>query len=156
MNESKLEKQLQRALVNSKGFKHNSYKVTDKDVQILKNKYNNKINKKGGFIPLIPLFAGLSALGALSSGAAGIAKAINDAKHNKNMEEIAKEKEGQGIYLAPYEGKGIKDFISNIIKKSNIEQISKDAVHQVLKNIAENGATAEVSGSGLFLAPYHK
>lgn len=69
--------------------------------------------KRGGFIPLIPLFAGLSALGALSGGAAGIAKAVNDSKtgkkaleesvkHNRMMEAIALGKKGSGLYLKPY------------------------------------------------------
>lgn len=69
-----------------------------------------QIPKTGGFLPLIPLFAGLSALGALSGGAAGIAKAVNDAKtardrleedkrHNRAMEDI---KVGKGLYLKPY------------------------------------------------------
>lgn len=64
--------------------------------------------KRGGFLPL--LFAGLSALGALAGGAAGIAGAVNKAKtaqknleetqrHNKEMEKIAV---GKGMYLAPY------------------------------------------------------
>lgn len=68
------------------------------------------IPKTGGFLPLIPLFAGLSALGALGGGAAGIAKAVNDAKaakqkleeskrHNAAMEEIAM---GKGLYMRPY------------------------------------------------------
>lgn len=68
-------------------------------------------NKQGGFLPfLIPLFAGLSAAGALAGGASGIAKAVNDAKaakkqleensrHNKTMESIALGKQGSGIYL---------------------------------------------------------
>lgn len=71
------------------------------------------IPKTGGLLPLIPLFAGLSALGTLSGGAAGIAKAINDAKaanqkleeskrHNKTMEAIALGKQGSGLYLKPY------------------------------------------------------
>lgn len=69
------------------------------------------VPKTGGFLPLIPIFAGLSALGALSGGAAGIAKAVNDAKaareqlqesqrHNKAMEAIAVG--GKGLYLKPY------------------------------------------------------
>lgn len=69
-----------------------------------------QIPKAGGFLPLIPLFAGLSALGALSGGAAGIAKAVNDAKaarerleeqkrHNKFIEQV---KVGDGLYLKPY------------------------------------------------------
>lgn len=67
--------------------------------------------KLGGFLPfLIPLFAGLSATGALAGGAAGIAKAVNDFKaaqqqlaesqrHNQTMETIAL---GKGLYLKPY------------------------------------------------------
>lgn len=67
--------------------------------------------KIGGFLPfLIPIFAGLSATGALAGGAAGVAKAINDAsaaksqlkenkRHNETMEAIAL---GKGLYLKPY------------------------------------------------------
>ncbi len=81
-------------------------------------------SKIGGFLPyLIPLFAGLSATGALAGGAAGVAKAINQAKnaksqleesqrHNKTMEAIAlgkgmflkPYKKGFGLHLAPYAG----------------------------------------------------
>lgn len=72
--------------------------------------------KTGGILPLIPIFAGLSALGSLAGGAAGIAKAVNDYKsanrnlyeserHNKMMESIAL---GKGLYLKPYKrGKGL-------------------------------------------------
>lgn len=69
-------------------------------------------SKIGGLLPafLIPLFAGLSATGALAGGAAGIAKAVNDSKaaqqaldeskrHNRTMESIAL---GKGLYLKPY------------------------------------------------------
>lgn len=73
--------------------------------------------KIGGALPLIPIFAGLSALGALSSGVSGIAKAINESKtaknqldealrHNKMMESIAM---GKGLYLRPYKaGSGLR------------------------------------------------
>ena len=68
------------------------------------------IPKTGGILPLIPIFAGLSALGALSGGAAGIASAVNAAKHaqkkleeqkrhNKTMEKISI---GKGLFLRPY------------------------------------------------------
>jgi hypothetical protein len=68
-------------------------------------------SKVGGFLPfLILIFAGLSATGALAGGAAGIAKAVNDAssakrqleesqRHNKTMEAIAL---GKGLHLKPY------------------------------------------------------
>ena len=72
--------------------------------------------KIGGVIPLIPLFAGLSAIGTIAGGVSGIAKAVNDFKsakeqlkeserHNKMMESIAI---GKGVYLAPYKtGSGL-------------------------------------------------
>jgi hypothetical protein len=77
-----------------------------------------KIPKSGGILPLIPIFAGLSALGALSGGVGRIAKAINSAKearkqleesqrHNKTMEAIAM---GKGLFLKPYR-KGLGLFL---------------------------------------------
>ena len=80
----------------------------------------------GGALPLIPIFAGLSALGALTNGVSGVAKALNDAKtaknqldeatrHNKMMESIAI---GNGLYLRPYKaGSGVKLRIHNDQKK---------------------------------------
>lgn len=68
------------------------------------------IPKTGGLLPLVPLFAALSAIGGLASGSATIAKAINEAKaareqlkeakrHNQRMESVAI---GKGLYLKPY------------------------------------------------------
>ena len=65
---------------------------------------------QGGALPLIPIFAGLSALGALTGGISRIAKALYDVKtakhqleettkHNKKMESLAM---GKGLYLKPY------------------------------------------------------
>lgn len=76
--------------------------------------------KHGGFLPLIPIFAGLSALGSLAGGAAGIAKSVNDYKtaqeslreskrHNRKMESISV---GQGLYIKPYK-KGSGLFIKS-------------------------------------------
>lgn len=82
------------------------------------------VPKTGGFLPLIPIFAGLSALGALSGGAAGIAKAVQEAKtaqsqlkeaqrHNASMEAIAL---GKGLYLKPYR-KGLGLYLGRSKKK---------------------------------------
>lgn len=74
------------------------------------------IPKTGGVLPLIPVFAGLSALGALMGGTSAIAKAVNEAKqakeafnesqrHNRLMEAVALGKtpsSGAGLYLKPY------------------------------------------------------
>lgn len=73
------------------------------------------VPKIGGILPLIPIFAGLSALGALTGGSAAVANAVitaNNAKrnlkeserHNQMMEAIAlgKNRRGDGVYLKPY------------------------------------------------------
>lgn len=73
------------------------------------------VPKIGGLLPLIPIFAGLSALGALTGGTAAVANAVitaNNAKkrlkeserHNDMMEAIAlgKNRRGDGVYLKPY------------------------------------------------------
>lgn len=74
------------------------------------------VPKRGAALPLIPIFAGLSALGALLGGSASIANAAtaaNNAKknfseaqrHNQTMEAIALGRNahtGSGLYLRPY------------------------------------------------------
>lgn len=68
------------------------------------------IPKTGGFLPLIPIFAGLSAAGSLAGGTAGIVKAVNEYKaakkqlkelerHNKHIEAVCI---GKGLQLKPY------------------------------------------------------
>lgn len=73
------------------------------------------IPKTGGLLPLVPIFAGLSALGALAGGASSVMKTINEAqqakqllgesqRHNRMMEAVAigKQTNGNGMYLKPY------------------------------------------------------
>lgn len=74
------------------------------------------VPKQGAALPLIPIFAGLSALGALMGGSASIANAAVSAsrakkdfaeaqRHNQTMEAIAIGKNsntGSGLYLRPY------------------------------------------------------
>lgn len=78
------------------------------------------VPKLGGVLPfLVPLFAGLSALGALTGGAAGVAKAVNNIsiakkdleekkRHNEKMESIAV---GHGLHLKPYK-KGLGLYLN--------------------------------------------
>lgn len=75
-----------------------------------------QIPKSGGFLPfLLPIFAGLGAIGSIASGTSAIVNAVNNAKnaqaqlaendrHNRTMESIAlgKTKTGSGLYLKPY------------------------------------------------------
>lgn len=71
------------------------------------------IPKRGGILPLLPIFAGLSAIGSLAGGAGAIAKAVKDAqyanknfqeakRHNKAIETLQLSKKGNGLFLKPY------------------------------------------------------
>lgn len=77
------------------------------------------VPKIGGILPLVPIFAGLSALGALLGGTASVTNAVmttNNAKqklaenkrHNEMMEAISlgkstsNNRNGKGLFLAPY------------------------------------------------------
>ncbi|XP_073990923.1 uncharacterized protein [Rhodnius prolixus] len=69
------------------------------------------VPRTGGILPfLVPLFAGLSALGSLAGGATAIAKAVKNTqeardrleemrRHNRKMEE---QHVGSGFFLKPY------------------------------------------------------
>lgn len=65
-------------------------------------------------MPLLPIFAGLSALGSLAGGASAVAKVITDSKNaKKNLAEIKRHNlatEGKGMYLQPYKGRGKKNL----------------------------------------------
>lgn len=71
-------------------------------------KFSHNQVKRGGLLPLLPVLAGLSAVGTLAGGAAGIARAVNNAKnnarqlqearrHNAAMESLAMFKRGMGL-----------------------------------------------------------
>lgn len=62
------------------------------------------IAKRGGVLPLLAVFAGLSALGSLMGGAAHVAKAVIDTKNaKKNIGKSDSETAiGNGMYLKPY------------------------------------------------------
>lgn len=66
--------------------------------------------KIGGFLPLVPLFAGLSAIGSIIGSASTVYRAVNNAsnakkelseqkRHNGIMESIAI---GHGMFMKPY------------------------------------------------------
>lgn len=89
------------------------------------------IPKSGGALPLIPIIAGLSALGSLAGSAAGVIKTITDIKrakeqmqenirHNRAIESVAisKTKEGNGLYLTPYK-KGFGLYLTPYNNKKN-------------------------------------
>jgi len=95
------------------------------------------IPKTGGALPalLIPLFAALGAAGSVGGGAAGIAKAVNDAKvakqaleareRHKIMEAIAV---GKGLYLKPYR-KGLGLYLKPYPKKP--DKVTSPSTHRL-------------------------
>lgn len=62
------------------------------------------IPKKGGVLPLIPIFAGLSALGSLSGGFASVVRLVNEMRANKKASVHL----GKGLYLTPHKGGSYK------------------------------------------------
>lgn len=119
----------------------NSNNSIDKNVEIalrsfrkIKRKFRTPriipIPKRGGLLPLIPIFAGLSALGALAGGASGIVKAVNESRaakdqlaesqrHNKTLEAITL---GKGLYLQKHKnGLGLYLTPNPILKKKNFQ-----------------------------------
>lgn len=60
------------------------------------------VPKTGGILPLIPIFAGLSALGSLAGGAASIVRAIKTVKKANTEKTGATLQLGNGLYLKPY------------------------------------------------------
>lgn len=79
------------------------------------------IPKTGGFLPfIVPILAGLSAIGSIAGGAASVAKAVNEAKEaKKTLDEMKRhnltmeaQKIGNGLYLSPYR-KGYGLFIGS-------------------------------------------
>lgn len=86
-------------------------KLSKKCVAVARKTFKNKktkvprtiaIPKKGGVLPLIPIFAGLSALGALTGGVANVVKMANE--FNRNSPSHL----GKGLYLSPYKGNSYK------------------------------------------------
>lgn len=60
------------------------------------------IPKKGGMLPLLPIFAGLSALGALTGGVSNVVKTISEF-NRKTSSHL-----GNGLFLRPHRGNSYK------------------------------------------------
>lgn len=89
----------------------NLMKLTKKCVAVARKTFKSRktkvprivnIPKKGGVLPLIPIFAGLSALGALTGGVANVVKVANEFKRNVPSHL------GNGLYLTPYKNNSYK------------------------------------------------
>ena len=79
------------------------------------------IPKTGGILPLIPIFAGLSALGSLAGGVATIVrtiKAVKKSNGEKTGATLQVSSKGEGLYLKPYRS-GMGLYLSNMRKSKN-------------------------------------
>ena len=69
----------------------------------------------GGFLPFIPLFAGLLAIGTLAGSAAEVANAVNDAQMvGKKYDEMARHTYDGRDRIAPRSGLYIKPYRKGI------------------------------------------
>lgn len=102
-----------------------------------------KLPVSGGMLPILPILAGLSALGSVTQSAVGIAKTISEIKNAKKIYEDNRRtgndtepiKVGKGLYLAPWvAGKGICRT----------------------SGITSGKTSGKTPGYGLYLRPYPK
>lgn len=130
-SESSLEDRLKSAILVSKKFMKGKSK-SDSTPRVI------QVPKTGGILPLIPIFAGLSALGSLAGGVSTLVKNIKKIKENATLEKpgkvgdgiyLKKYKAGMGLYLKKYKGSGNSSYkigTSLHLKKVNGEFTSKN------------------------------
>jgi hypothetical protein len=70
------------------------------------------IPKSGGALPLIPILAGISALGGAASGVSSIIKAISEIIDAKKKFSGERKQVGNGLYLAPYKKNGFGLYLT--------------------------------------------
>ena len=71
------------------------------------------VPKLGGALPLIPILAGISALGGAASGVSSIVKSIGEIiAAKKKIFPGETKKVGNGLYLAPYRKNGLGLYLA--------------------------------------------
>jgi len=103
-------------------------KLTKKCVAVAQRTFKTKktrvprtinIPKEGGVLPLIPIFAGLSALRALTGGVANVVNVAYEFNRNTSSHL------GKELYLTPYKGNSYKietpQKSGGGVKRKNIE-----------------------------------
>jgi len=82
------------------------------------------ISKSGGALSLIPILAGISALGGAASGVSSIVKAIGDIIDAKKRFSSGEKKQiGNGLYLAPYKKNGYGLYLNPSPGKYRIKNL---------------------------------
>lgn len=92
-----------------------SYNIKKSAKKSKKRKNNKRI--KGGVIPILPLLAGISALGSITGGISSIAKVASDNRHNKKtLLELKR-------HNLAMEGKGLKQPKRKSNKKKKCQNL---------------------------------
>ena len=145
--------------------------ISGKVIKCIKEK-----EKEGGILPLaalIPLI--MSVVGGAAGAAGGVAGVVQSVKESKKAdaqkklaeEELRRlkeekkapsqsqgtvqkveEKAAAGLFLDPYQGRGISDYLRNILKSSNVETSEKKELKKLLKYL-KHGVEIKQSGNGL-------
>ena len=71
----------------------------------------------------------------------------------KDNDEENKENEGEGIYLNPYQGKGLKMVLKSILNNTDMSEKQKYKFKRTLKNL-NKGCKVVIDGDGIYLNPY--
>ena len=148
--------------------------LSKKHINELKHKLDEE--KEGGIIPILPILAGLASLGALSGGVATTVAKATEAKHYskkgrgiflnppkgdqlllnppKGGQLLLNPPKGDQLLLNPSQGKGVKDFLKNILIQSDMEEEGKKVMKTALKNLSD-GIKVKVKeskhGMGIYL-----
>ena len=94
------------------------------------NELKERKLKEGGFLPLIPILAGIAAAGSVAGGAAGIAKAVQDKKANDaklaqqkaHDDQVEKLLKGKGMFLPEYQkGNGFSEGVKAFVDKTGLD-----------------------------------
>ena len=83
----------------------------------------------------------------------------NQTKKGDGFDNEAKtiKKDGNGLYLNPYEGTGVQKYFKELIHKSDMCEQSKKDYFQILK-LLKGGCKSGIrkNGNGIYLEPYKK
>ena len=112
--------------------------------------------KEGGVLPLVALlpliFGGVSAAAAAAGGVATIVKNV---KEGQLADAMKNKIQGDGLYLNPFQGKGVTKYLRTITKENKDKSCYKN-IKEMLKKLGKGKVEMRINkkGTGLFLAPY--